>query len=346
MHTSHMLDVMISSTCYDLSDLRAELKCFLAEYGMSVRLSEDFDSGFEVKFDRDSIETCLANVAATDAVVLVVDRRYGPKLPDNSRYPGVSATEAEILHADSQRKPVISFIRKVALDDYNTYRGRLKDGASIADALKNLPHIQGEKDDRREALMKLIETRKALSDQQKNNWIDTFENSVDLRRRVLRRLEQALPDKAKLALLRRLSVPRLVIENLPNTSGGNIGLNVLNIGPGPAKSITLRITSIHAETEKVFGFYASAGGMLEGGRLLPAPYFKSAPQPLQNTLAPVTVHCRYQNPAGLTCSLDAEFRRVDYNYRLVSETLKVNLDATGKAPDWYTLDEFNHTPRV
>lgn len=341
-----MLDVMISSTCYDLVDLRAALKDFLSEHGMSVRLSEDFDSGFEVRFDRDSIETCLANVEATDAVVLVVDRRYGPRLPSDSRYPDISATEAEIKHADAHKKPVITLIRKPALDDYNTYRGRLE--SSSADvALKDLPHIRGESNDRRQALMNLIEDRKRLSDQQKNNWIDIFENSVDLRRRALRRLEQALPQKAKLGLLRKLSVPRLVVENL-RTSGGNIHFNILNIGAGPAKAITLTVTSSDSTTSRVFEFYTSAGGLLEGGRLISLPdgYFRSAPHEIQGRLATVTLHCGYQSLSGLTCKLDAEYKRVGYDYRLVSEKLKVNLEQTGSSPDWYELDSFNHTPRA
>jgi hypothetical protein len=94
------LDVFISSTCYDLVDLRFELKAYLEQNGCTVRLSEDPTSPFSIDPTADSIASCLANVEASDVVACVLDRRYGGVL-DRGDYADKSATEAEVLFARS-----------------------------------------------------------------------------------------------------------------------------------------------------------------------------------------------------------------------------------------------------
>ena len=48
MITQNTVDVFLSSTCYDLADLRTELRHFLEKNAFIVRLSDDFESAFEV----------------------------------------------------------------------------------------------------------------------------------------------------------------------------------------------------------------------------------------------------------------------------------------------------------
>jgi hypothetical protein len=74
------LSVFISSTCYDLADARASLRETLERCGWVVRVSDSPDSAFYVDPLDDSIESCLRNVEASDAVVCILDRRYGGKL--------------------------------------------------------------------------------------------------------------------------------------------------------------------------------------------------------------------------------------------------------------------------
>src|SRR5580692_3211345 len=97
------IDVMICSTCYDLADLRAELFAYLQGQSMVVRVSEDPQSGFHIEPTSDSIESCLKNVEAANAIVAIIDRRYGPKLP--KKYGNISATHAEVRRAQELDKP-------------------------------------------------------------------------------------------------------------------------------------------------------------------------------------------------------------------------------------------------
>jgi len=92
------LNVFLSSTCYDLVDLRSELAALLRKQGFVVRMSEDPQSGFHIDPAGDSIDSCLANVAASDVVICVLDRRYGPTM-DHSGLQSVSATEIEVRYA-------------------------------------------------------------------------------------------------------------------------------------------------------------------------------------------------------------------------------------------------------
>ncbi len=74
------MKVFISSTCYDLIDVRCELDDFLKSLGLLPVLSDSYLSDFEVQYDKNSIETCLVNVRSADIVIVILDKRYGPRL--------------------------------------------------------------------------------------------------------------------------------------------------------------------------------------------------------------------------------------------------------------------------
>jgi hypothetical protein len=99
-----IIDVFISSTCYDLADLRAELAEYLRRRGLRVRVSEDPKSAFYVDASGDSIESRLKNVQESRAVIVVIDRRYGPPLPP--MHGEISATHAEVRFAQKAGKHV------------------------------------------------------------------------------------------------------------------------------------------------------------------------------------------------------------------------------------------------
>ena len=62
MTKSRIVKVFLSSTCYDLIDLRQELRAFLEKNGFTVALSEDPRSPFIVDPLDDSIGSCVQNV--------------------------------------------------------------------------------------------------------------------------------------------------------------------------------------------------------------------------------------------------------------------------------------------
>jgi hypothetical protein len=171
------LIVFISSTCFDLIDARAELTSFLESKGYIVRLSEDWER-FDVGGRENSIETCLQNLADSDVVLCILDRRYGGVIKAG-RFAGRSATHLEVLHARDTHKPIFFFLRDRADAEFRQ--------------LRQSPDYQPEwieKDPERRA--KWLELAKMAfdlpSEETHSNWKDQFQSVVDLKKIVLKRL--------------------------------------------------------------------------------------------------------------------------------------------------------------
>src|SRR5262245_39291377 len=67
------VSVFVSSTCYDLVDLRPELGQMLAANGFVVLVSEDVSSAIYVDSTDYSIASCLKNVEASNVLVCIDD---------------------------------------------------------------------------------------------------------------------------------------------------------------------------------------------------------------------------------------------------------------------------------
>lgn len=172
--------MFISSTCYDLIDLRAELADFLDGKGYIPKVSDD-PYRMDVEPTEDSIQTCLRNVEAADVVICILDGRYGPPLPPNGE---VSATHAEIRHARKLDIPIYIFARDKALSDYDQLRHN-----PSAMTLWVEKHDDGQ---RKRWLEYAQELQKyALAKARKHsNWVDPFRDSVQLKKLVLKRLTE------------------------------------------------------------------------------------------------------------------------------------------------------------
>lgn len=222
--------VFVASTCYDLTDLRAELKVFLEKDGFVVRLSDDWDSGFRVNPAVDSIESCLENLRTSDVTVFIFDRRYGPEV--KGKCGDKSATHCEFdlaaeLSAQGEMK-ILTFVRKRTLDELDQWRAN-------PDAFT--PRwVEGK---RYGKLFQLIQQVRGLHEAEgRSNWIDDFNTSVDLREKVRKRLRDALrPGQAGLAAAKQRA-PRLRFEILPVSHSRNrdipVSFRVRNPGPGVA----------------------------------------------------------------------------------------------------------------
>ena len=103
--------VMISSTYYDLRQVRADLEEFMTgDLGYQTLLSE-FPS-FPVDPDKTTIENCRARVEHNaDVLVLVIGGRYG-SVDTRS---GKSVTNLEYLTARAKGIPIYSFVEKRTL---------------------------------------------------------------------------------------------------------------------------------------------------------------------------------------------------------------------------------------
>ena len=98
--------VFVSSTCYDLANIRADLKSFIEDnYGFEAMLSE-FNS-FPIDPCIGTFENCLSNVdQCADIFILIVGTRYG-YVTDT----GKSITNLEYLHAKAKGIPIYVFVK-------------------------------------------------------------------------------------------------------------------------------------------------------------------------------------------------------------------------------------------
>lgn len=183
------MQVFISSTCYDLIDLRAELEVFFRDAGVEACLSDSPTSDFRVMpEDRNSIETCLANVRACDEFIIILSRRYGPSL-SKAGFDDVSATHLEYHEAVKGNKPIRMYVREELEGEYGIWRANSED--------KNLK-LTWCKDPHDRRLFELLkEHRDLVKGKPQNNWFWLFSDSVALKRRLAIDFKPAL-DRVKI----------------------------------------------------------------------------------------------------------------------------------------------------
>jgi hypothetical protein len=204
--------IFVSSTCYDLLDLRAEVEQRLRELGLVPVLSDRPSSDFALDPTADSIETCLVNVRASDAFVCIVSQRYGRSLKSGG-YPDISATHLEWQEAKTIGKPIYFYARDRTLAEHSIWRanrGLPPKFAWVKDA----------------TLFPFIEEHSALVRAAgASNWLWPFRDSVELKQR----LADDLGGLSRPALLRSLLAQGLlpiITADLRRRNGGGSGQDV------------------------------------------------------------------------------------------------------------------------
>ena len=121
--------VFVSSTCYDLKQIREDMKEFIENnYGFAAILSE-FDS-FPIDPCKGTFENCLDNVdQRADIFILIIGTRYG-YVTDQ----GKSITNLEYLHAKAKGIPLFVFVNKQIYNTLSFWRSNKDaDFSSIVD---------------------------------------------------------------------------------------------------------------------------------------------------------------------------------------------------------------------
>jgi hypothetical protein len=96
--------VFVSSTSYDLDQVRADLKQFIERLGYDAVLSEY--PSFPIDPDVKTVENCLRAVdRSADIFILVVGGRYGSQTGE-----GKSITNLEYLRARFKEIPINAFV--------------------------------------------------------------------------------------------------------------------------------------------------------------------------------------------------------------------------------------------
>lgn len=100
------LNIFISSTCFDLSQIRQDLSAAISRWGHKTLMSESIS--FPINPSRSNEENCIATVRdEADIFVLIIGSRYGYKLGT-----GKSITNTEYLAAVEKGIPIYTFTLK------------------------------------------------------------------------------------------------------------------------------------------------------------------------------------------------------------------------------------------
>jgi hypothetical protein len=186
--------IFISSTEYNLVDLRAELAKYLSDLGYKPILSSS--EGFHDNSpELEPWESCLQVLQSTYIMVLVIDGKYGQKLDWKNfkeiiGHEKVSPTHAEYLFAHKTNMRMLVFIRKELLTYYQIYRAALKNSKGDKDLAKNsllalLPsHIEFDTLN----FIQEIKTSGPIP------WIKSFENVTEIKLEVQKKLLNELAE--------------------------------------------------------------------------------------------------------------------------------------------------------
>ncbi len=218
--------VFLSSTVFDLIDVRNEIAELLRSLGITPVLSDDKLSDFEVRFDVNSIETCLINVANCDEVIVVLDKRYGPSL-GSAGFDDISATHLEYRHAVKHKKPIHFYVRDRLEADYSIWKKNPRKKEL------NLTWVQSNKD---YGLFKMLaEHRKPKARSKTSNWFTPFTSSVDLKASLQRRFEASVLPQRLVDALHDHRFPLFDVD---------VDVEYMPSGPAPCLSLKCTVSNI------------------------------------------------------------------------------------------------------
>lgn len=109
--------VFISSTCFDLAEVRDSLISFCQGFGFEVALSEKGDVFYHP--DLHTHESCVSEVSNCQLFILIIGGRFGGKYKVD---PTKSITNAEYNAAKVAGIPVFTFVKEDVLADHNVYQ--------------------------------------------------------------------------------------------------------------------------------------------------------------------------------------------------------------------------------
>lgn len=224
--------VFISSTCYDLIDIRHEVEIHLRDLGLAPVLSDRPTSEFEIDPYKDSIATCLVNVRTADHFVCILSQRYGPKL-GSAGFPDVSATHLEYREARSAGLPIIMLVRDRLVGDYDTWK---RNGRSMT---VHLPWVPTAKD--MGLLEMLDEHAKLAAGSTTTNWMTPFTSIVDLKETLAKQLHARSLRAATRRLIDWADAPWVVPTQASN---GSNCLSFQNVGRTPALNAEVSLVGV------------------------------------------------------------------------------------------------------
>jgi hypothetical protein len=223
--------VFVSSTCYDLIDLRAELETCIRDLGLIPVMSDRPTSEFDPGGYRDSISTCIENVKKCPTFVCVLSNRYGPRL-GKAGFEDISATHLEYRAAVVAKRRIFFYVRDRLLSDLQVWRNAVKAKIDVP----KLPWVDADQ----YGIFEMLTDHMRLSPGDDPNWVWPFRDSVELKSRLALDLG-AVSRRAKLSnLIERDRVPLFAIASTGSNARDRkreVTLQVSNMGPVTATEV-------------------------------------------------------------------------------------------------------------
>ena len=186
--------IFISSTDYNLIDLRAELAKYLSDLGYRPILSSS-DGFHDNSPDLEPWESCLQVLQSAYVMVLVIDGKYGDTFEwkNFSSIIGerkVSPTHAEYLLAHKTKMRMLVFVRKELLTYYQTYRTAIKNSKGDKEKAKESLAISLPKHIAFETLefIEEVKTTRPIP------WIKPFENVTEIKQEIQKKMLNELAE--------------------------------------------------------------------------------------------------------------------------------------------------------
>ncbi|MBI0398019.1 DUF4062 domain-containing protein [Cyclobacterium marinum] len=191
--------IFVSSTCYDLQEIRFQLRNFIRDFGYDAAMSE-FDDIF-YGYDKHVQDACLEEISKCQMFVLVVGNNYGSfyhqekkekKIPD-------SVTLREFRRALETKISKHTFINKFVDYDYKNYKRALDkktlnyfQNHDVPDDETNekKTHIKVDFDKNYhfpyDSYRYVFYFLEIIYEQKENNAVNTFENYTDIKESLKR----------------------------------------------------------------------------------------------------------------------------------------------------------------
>ncbi len=159
--------VFVSSTCFDLKEVRDSLSRFIKSYGFDPILSEHGDVFYHP--DLHTHEACVHEVSNCQLFILIIGGRFGGTyLHDKEK----SITNAEYEAAKASNIPVFTYIKKGVYDNHHTYQAN-KNKEFIKDM--DFPNIE-----KQENSLDIFNFIDQVRKSKVNNAFETFETSIEI----------------------------------------------------------------------------------------------------------------------------------------------------------------------
>jgi hypothetical protein len=204
MAIAHHPSVFVSSTCYDLAQVRKDLRAFIEAMGMTATMSEY--SSFPVDPNLDAVGNCLGRVKdSADILVLLVGGRYGS--PTET---GKSVTNLEYAEAKAKGIPRYVFVDKRVLMTLPIWeKNPSADFSDIVDSQKLFEFVKSLRDPKENWVFP-FESAQDIIETLRSQFAYLFKDCLDIRQKVARAgLSEQLQDLSGAALAIIVQKPRL-----------------------------------------------------------------------------------------------------------------------------------------